>query len=154
MDRNWARTELLDDESPDKTEAAIRLQDWKDSDQVKQFYTQKAIEMANMQIQQEQAAGAVPQGPLAPALAQELGRPELAGPSMPAPGGVLGQAAVPMAPGVGMPANNQPQPPGPQAMATAAETQHKPVAGGSTGGRRPGAARKPGGARLGGGTVP
>ena len=149
MDRALARGKLLKDPYPDRTERNIRRQTWADSPEVQQFYIQKALRDADMELEQ-MAPAQNPQGPLAPGLATAMGRPELAGPPSMAPGGLLGQGGIGMAPGVNMPSPPQPQTPPPQAQVNAAEATMNPLPGG----RRAGAARSPGGARKGRGVVP
>lgn len=148
-----ARTEIMEDESPDRTERQILLEKWKRSPEVQSFYIQKAIKQAGMKLDQQQVTPGQIQGPLPPALAGLLGRPDLAGPAGQALGGPLGQAGMPMLPGAGMPANMGPQLPPPQAVVNAAEAQYNPQPR-RTGGRPAGAKREPGGAKLGGGVVP
>lgn len=151
MDRMWAATELLGVEDYDQHKLQMRIEKLEKSPQAEAWQVQKALEEAGMVL--EQVQGPPPQGPIAPAMAQLLGQPGLAGPSMAPPGGVMGQATLPMAPGVGMPAMQTPQIPGPQAQVNAAEAQMTPVPP-LPGGRRAGAARRPGGARKGQGRVP
>ncbi len=147
-----ARTELLNDRSPDKTEKQILLEKWKRSPEVQQLYIQAMLKELAPQLEaMQQQAQQPPQGPLAPALANLLGQPELAGPMGQPMGGVLGQAGMPMAPGLGIPLNMGPQAPGPQAQVNAAESQYNPK---RTGGRPAGAKRQPSGPRMGQGGVP
>lgn len=147
------RTEVLHDKSPDLTQKQIDLEKWRGSPEVQGFYIQKVLKEAGAKLEAPPAPAGQIQGPLPPALAQLMGRPDLAGPAGQALGGVLGQAGMPMAPGLGMPTNMGPQLPSPQATVTAAEAQHNPMPQ-RTGGRPAGAKRAPGGPKMGQGVVP
>lgn len=147
------RTDILGDKSPDLTQRQIDLERWRSDPAVQQFYIQKVLKEAGMKLEAPPVAAGQIQGPLPPALAQLLGRPELAGPAGQPLGGVLGQAGMPMAPGLGMPTNMGPQLPNPQAVVTSAENRLNPQPR-RQGGRPAGAKRAPGGAKMGGGVVP
>ena len=147
------RTEILEDRSPDVTERQILLEEYKRSPEARAWRIQKALKEADMLLEQPQVAAAQMQGPLPPALAQLLGRPDLAGPAGAALGGPLGQAGMPMAPGLGMPTNMGPQAPAPQAVVNAAERTMNPQPR-RQGGRPAGTKRQPGGPKMGGGVVP
>ena len=147
------RTEILKDKSPDLTQKQIDLETWRRSPEVQAFYIQKALKEAGAKLEAPAVAAGQMQGPLPPALAQLLGRPDLAGPAGQALGGALGQAGMPMAPGLGIPTNMGPQLPNPQAVVTAAESRLNPQPR-RAGGRPAGAKRAPGGPQLGKGAVP